>query len=256
MTSGEPGRREYIVELEGQNCTDAGAYGLLERLYVFSVRRGDAWVLVPGYLLPEEAAAKIERAKVNTRKRIVRDVPLFADQIEEHFCTVEQYIANHNKARAEDLQRSHDVAQRSTDLRDQVKAHVSLEQFERLQYDRSRYPGDGLYGSYFWRTQLEHIAEHGEPRIFVPNLPITQRLQLPWLTCGAELIWRTAPGGPTKVSVQFVGCKTVMIHIIGVSFTDAHAKPFPYGNTWIAPSDFAEWSPSPAAPRTERILEQ
>jgi hypothetical protein len=238
--AGEPGRREFIVELEGQDFTDQGAYGLPERLYVFSVRRGDGWVLVPGYLLPEEAEAKLARASGNTRKRIERDVPLFADQIDVEFVSVDEYIENHNKGRRADLQRSHDQAKKSTDLREEVRAMVSPVDFAQLQHERSRYPKDGIYGAYFWRTQLEHIALHCRPDIFVPTAPLTERLQLPWLTSGAELTWPEAPGGPKKVHVLYIGSNSVLVKLAGEAITDYDAKHFPYGNTWLPPAAFAE----------------
>ena len=237
---GEPGRREFIVELEGENCIEQGAYGLCERLYVFHVRREDAWVLVPGYLLPEEAEAKLARAAVNTRKRIERDVPLFADQIDEQFVSVDEYVANHNKGRVAELQRAHDRAMESSGLREEVRAKVSPTEFARLQHARSRYPKSGSFGAYFWRTQLEYIAAHGCPYIYVPTAPVAERLQLPWLRSGAELTWPGAPGGPKKVHVLFIGSESVLVKLDGKPITDYDPKHFPYGNTWLHPTAFAE----------------
>ena len=55
----EIGRREFILETDGSHWLMDGALGLPENLFVFEVERGDAWVQVPGYLLPEEAEAEI-----------------------------------------------------------------------------------------------------------------------------------------------------------------------------------------------------
>jgi hypothetical protein len=63
------GRREFVCEREGTNWLRDGAIGLPENLYIFEVERGDAWVVVPPYLLPEVAESKAERSVNNSRKR-------------------------------------------------------------------------------------------------------------------------------------------------------------------------------------------
>jgi hypothetical protein len=227
-----PGRREFIVELDGTHWLTDGTLGLPENLFVFEVCRGDAWVLVPGYLLPEEAAAKVERSRVNTRKRILAKAPLFADQIPVVVASPVEMIERVNADRQESLQREHEAALKSTALRGQVQSLISSEQFSTLTAMRSRYPRSALYGIKFWRDQLQHIKSTGEARIFVAPPPINQSLNIPWIRPDAEVNWES-PKGPKKVRILFIGSKQVMVKIVGEPITDYDPREYPYGNTWV-----------------------
>ncbi len=226
------GQREFIVELKGTHWLTDGAMGLPEALFSFDVCRGDAWVNVPLYLLPEEAAAKVQRACVNTRKRIQAKAPLFAGQIPVVEPSVHEMMARCNGSRHETLQRQHDAALRSNDLRDQVESLVTEAQFATLVVMRTRYPRQPLYGIEFWRDQLKHIHGTGQPRIFVAPPPISQSLNIPWIRPDAEVTW-LSPDGDKQVRILFVGLTKVMIKILGDPFTAYDPKEYPYGNTWV-----------------------
>src|ERR1051326_8784436 len=81
VAGSDAGCREFVLEVHGTNFMVDGAVGLPESRFVFEVERGDSWVIVPPFLLLEEANAKAERSLVNARKQIEKKAPLFADQI-------------------------------------------------------------------------------------------------------------------------------------------------------------------------------
>jgi hypothetical protein len=139
------GRREFVLELEGTNFVAQGGIGVPEARFLFEVERGDAWVSVPPFLLPEEAEAKAGRALVNTKKRITKTLPLFADQIVIDKLNVETMIARVAEDRRECLQREHELAKRSTEIRDQVASMVEHDVFVVLQGARSRFPRRAPY---------------------------------------------------------------------------------------------------------------
>lgn len=226
--------REFIVEVAGTYWLTDGALGLPENLFVFEVCRGDAWVQVPLYLLPDEAAAKTERSRLNTWRRVQAAVPLFASQIEVRVSSPDEMIARVNGSRHETLQREHDAALRSTDLRVQVQSLVTASQFAALTDMRSRYPRNALYGIQFWQDQLRNIHNTGHPRIFVAAPPVNQRLNIPWLRANAEVNW-LSPNGPKSVRILYVGTKEVMVKIVGDPFTAYDPREHPYGNTWVNP---------------------
>ncbi len=230
----EPGRREFVIELEGHDWLADGAVGLPESLFLFKVQRGDCWVAVPLRLLPEEADKKVERSEVNTRKRIQAAVPLFADQIEVEVTSPEAMIARWQASAHEQLNKDHESALRSSALRDLVKQRVTETQMAALDHSRSRMPADGLYGQYFWKKQLAHIEATGQPDIFVPPPPMAARINLPWLKPDAELQW-LAPGQSKRVRVLFIGCAEIMVKIIGEPITDYDPRQYPYGNLWVKP---------------------
>jgi hypothetical protein len=82
ISDGDPGARKFVILAEGKTLLQDGVIGVREDSAIFSVRRGDAWVVVPSLMSLEEAEAKSARNATNERKRVDRKVPLFADQIE------------------------------------------------------------------------------------------------------------------------------------------------------------------------------
>ncbi len=230
----EPGRREFIVELKDTHWLNDGAMGLPENLYRFKVCRGDAWVLVPHRLLPEEAAAKAERSYHNTQKRILSEVPLFASHIAVVAPSMEDMLTRFNHNRQEELQRAHDWAVRANGLRCQVQSLVTEEQFAILCAKRSRHPREAGYGIEFWKRQLAHIEKTGQPYIFVPPIPVHERLNIAWLRPDAHIIW-LSPDGKRTVRVLFIGRNEVLVKILGQAITDYDPRQYPYGNAWVFP---------------------
>jgi hypothetical protein len=230
------GLREFIVEVEGTHWLTDGALGLPENLFVFEVCRGDTWVSVPLYLLPNEAVAKVERSQLNTRRRIQAAVPLFASQIEVKVSSADEMMNRINGSRRETLQRDHDAALRSTNLRVQVQSLVTALEFAALTDMRSRYPRNALYGIEFWTGQLQHIHDTGHPRIFIPPSPINQSLNIPWIRPDAQVNWRS-PSGPKSVRVLYIGSREVMVKILGDPITAYDPRQYPYGSTWVHPDE-------------------
>jgi hypothetical protein len=248
---GEPGTREIIIRREGTTVSEDGAIGVREDSAVFDVRRGDSWVGVPCLLSQAEAEAKSARAVVNERKRIQQKVPLFADQVQLTTRDAKDWADVSLEVGEAHLQARHESALKATAMRDQVQPLVTAEQFSQLVTARERYPGDGTYGQIFWRTQLEHIAEHGEPKLWTAPAPLTAKLSLPWLTLDAHLTWKTAPAGPQKVRVLFIGSDSIMTRLVGEPYTDYDAAHLiPQRNNWLKPNEFAEageFAPPPAS---------
>ncbi len=231
----EAGRREYVVEVEGTTVASAGAIGVPEAWFLFEVERGDAWVSVPPLLVTEQAEAKAERSVVNTRKRILQAVPLFANQIDVPKPDVLEMISRVADGRRERLEREHALALRSTALRAEVRSKVDDRQFATLQTARSRFPRCALYGIYFWEKQLRHIQATGSPDIYVPPRPLNDSLRTDWLQFDSE-VWWASPNGTKKVRVLFVGTSTVLIRLIGDPITDFDPREYPNGNCWVEPS--------------------
>ncbi len=173
----ELGEREYVIELDKTLLWTDGALGLPESGYVFEVERGDCWIVVPRYLSAREAHEKSTRAQVSSRKRIERDIPLFASQLEPEHCPPETLRETFARRRQEDLEREHAKALEANETREQVRQVVTPEDFEILLASRSRYPRHSVYAIHFWRKQLQHIAEHGTPEIWKLD-PHTGRLML------------------------------------------------------------------------------
>lgn len=241
----EPGRREFVLELEGHDWLIDGAIGLPEPLFLFKVQRGDCWISLPLRLLPEEAQKKAERSEVTTRKRIETAVPLFADQIAVDVPSPEAMIARFDASGREQLARDHHSAMRSNDLREQVRQRVSDAQMATLDHSRARMPADGWYGKYFWQKQLAHIEATGHPDIFVPPPAITKRINVPWLKPDAHVHWLT--DGKTKlVRVLFIGSNEILIKIQGEPITDYDPRQYPNGNLWVKPEQLAQ-GPAPSA---------
>jgi hypothetical protein len=228
------GRREFVCEREGTNWLRDGAIGLPENLYIFEVERGDAWVVVPPYLLPEVAESKAERSVINARKRGAKKAPLFASQIEVARPDVASMIARVAADRREKLEREHEHAKRSTELRAQVECLINSDQFAVLKAARSRFPRAAVYGLYFWGQQLRQIKETGKPDVYVPQPPDVNRLNIEWLRPDHEVIWLSSAGAK-QVRVLYVGVSTVLIKLIGEPITDYDPREFPYGNCWIEP---------------------
>jgi hypothetical protein len=235
-----PGTRTIVVVPTGTTLLDDGAIGVREDRAVFSVRRGDAWVLVPSQMTLADAQAKSTRNAANERKRIQRKVPLFAEQIEVHAKPAQDWIDADRQSGEEALDREHIAALKATELRDQVKALVSSEDYDRLIAVRERFAQGASYGNYFWSKQLKHIQEHGKPDIFVPKPVLNERLRFPWLTPDAHLTWTEAPGGKKKVRVLFIGSDSVMVRVIGEPITDYDPILIPKPVVWLAPNSFAE----------------
>jgi hypothetical protein len=229
------GRREFVLETKGTNFVVDGAVGVPESHFIFEVERGDSWVIVPPFLLREDAGAKAERSVVNTRKRIDKEAPLLSDQIEVGKPDVESMIARVAEHRREELARAHEQARRSTELRAQVASLINQNQFAVLQAARSRFPRSAFYGTYFWEKQLRQIRETGKPDIYVPQPPLNRRLDAEWLRVDREVSW-LSPRGPRKVRVLYVGSSVVLVKLIGEPIKDYDPREFPYGNSWVNPS--------------------
>ncbi|GEM_PF-4514092 len=228
------GRREFVCEREGTNWLRDGTICLPENLYIFEVERGDAWVVVPPYLLPEVAESKAERSVRNARKRSAKQAPLFASQIQVERPDVAGMIARVAADRREKLERDHEQARRSTELRAQVECLINSDQFAVLKAVRSRFPRAAMYGLYFWEKQLRQIKETGTPDVYVPQPPDVNRLNIGWLRPDREVIWLSS-AGPKQVRVLYIGASTVLVKLIGEPITNYDPRDFPYGNCWVEP---------------------
>ena len=245
---GVPGTREIVVVREGTTLLDAGAIGVREDAAVFSVKRGDSWVQVPTLLTIEDATKKAERNLVNQVKRIQKQAPLFADQIEPTALNPEEWVKRDHAAAQEQLTRLHAHAMASNTLRDEMRALISDEDFTYLCGRRERYGKDALYGKYFWNKQLAYFREHGQIERFVPPPPMAESLKFDWLKYGSQLTWATAPGGPQQVVVHWVGPTEVLCQLAGEPFKDFDPKQFPESrNVWLKPEDFEEANCATAA---------
>jgi len=234
---GEYGYRTFFIQKSGSGLGIEEVIGVPENQAVFSVRRGDCWVNVPLPLQLEEANEKEVRRLTNERKRIEKHVPLFADQIEIPCPDPERLVAAFHREHGFKLARDHAEAMQCNELRAQVEARCSPEDFEYLLGRRGRYPENALYGSHFWRRQLEYIQQHSEIERIVLPPPLLPSMNVPWLKLDSMLTWKTAPNGPTQVKVLWVGPKVVMCKIGG----DPNRE-----TVWLKPDDFAE-SPQAAA---------
>jgi len=241
VTHGEYGRRTIVVLKEGTDLLVDGAVGIPESQAVFTVRRGDSWVNMPLPLLKEEAEAKVVRMNQNERKRINKQVPLFANQISVQDRSAERLVINELAADREKLERDHAACMAVNELRATVEALVSLADAAYLRERRERYPKDPSYGSHFWRTQLKHIEEHGEIERIVYQLSLNKALKIDWLTLDAELTWVSCPDAPQKVVVHFIGSDAVMCQFMGEAKMRADAKG-QSNNVWLKPEDFAEFA--------------
>jgi hypothetical protein len=121
-----------------------------------------------------------------------------------------------------------------------VSQRVTPSEYKTLAASRQRYPGSGTYGVIFWQKQLDHIEREGTPDIFVPKVTLATTLSFPWLKGDAELTWRTAPGGPKKVRVLFIGSESIMTRLVGEPFTDYDPALIPKRNNWLKPHEFEE----------------
>jgi hypothetical protein len=89
----------------------------------------------------------------------------------------------------------------------------------------------GRYGVQFWKEQLKHIQETGQPRINVPKSAVNRRLSIGWLKPDAEVVW-VSQTGLKRVRILFVGNHEVMVKIIGEPIAQYDPPVFPNGNTW------------------------
>lgn len=232
IVGGEIGRREFVCEREGTNWLSDGAIGLMESLYIFEVERGDAWVVVPPLLLPEDAESKADRSVTNTRRRNAKEAPLFASQIEVQKPDVANMIARVAADRREKLEWDHERARRSTELRAQVECLINSDQFAVLKAVRTCFPRGAVYGLHFWQKQFRQIKETGKPDIYVRQPPNLDRPNIDWLGPDREVAW-LSPAGPKLARVLYVGVSTVLIKLIGEPITDYDPREFPYGNCWV-----------------------
>jgi hypothetical protein len=230
----EIGHREFILQVGETKCVRTGATRVPESCFLFEVERGDAWVSVPPYLVPERAEAKAERSVINTRKRIAKSVPLFSDQIEVEKPNVAEMIARAAEERRVTLEREHELARRSTELRDQVASMLSENQVAVLKAARSRFPRHASYGIYFWQHQLRQIQQTGKPDIYVPQPAFYCHPEIEWLRPDREATW-LSPDGSRKVRVLYVGISKVLIKLLGEPITDYDPREYPYGNRWVKP---------------------
>jgi hypothetical protein len=235
----EFGRRAYVVEAVEESTSVATQLLLREDEFIFEVERGDSWVLVPSYLLPERAEQKAKRAVRNAERRLRAKVPLFADQFKLPEPASQAMISSVARRRTEILLREHLAAIRSTSLRSKVQSVVSADQYASLVQKRSKYPRSAVYGIEFWQEQLEHVQNTGQPRICGEELPTIQADSHPeWLRPDAEILW-TPPRGSRTVRVLFVGSRSVLVKILGRPPIDYDPKEFPNGNLWTSVRELA-----------------
>ena len=81
-------------------------------------------------------------------------------------------------------------------------------------------------------------------------------LSFPWLKSDAELTWMTAPGGPKRVRVLFIGSESIMAQMTGEPFTDYDPGLIPKRNNWIKPHEFTEAGELSAPPAVEAPCHQ
>ena len=108
----------------------------------------------------------------------------------------------------------------------------------------------------FWQKQLAHIEREGTPDIYVPKVTLATTLSFPWLKGDAELTWRTAPDGPKKVRVLFIGSESIMTRLVGEPFTDYDTALIPKRNNWLKPHEFEEAGELKAPPAVEAACHQ
>ncbi len=240
ICSGGLGARELLIVPSGTQLAHTGAVGVREDEAIFSVRRGDSWVIVPPLTSLAAAAKKIGRHTINTAARIARKVPLFADQIQAESIELQAYVDGVRRDACSELERAHAQAQRATECRAQVQQLVSADEFSRLLLKRERWPQDSLYGLSFWSKHLEFIQQHGRADLFAPAVSMTKKLSLPWLRWNNILTWRTAPGHPVKVRVLFIGSTAVCVRLAGEMFKDYDPSLVPDVAHWLHPDEFAE----------------
>jgi len=234
ISTDEPGRREFVLELDGTKATDTGARGLSERHYSFKVQRGESWILVPCLVAAADAEAKAQRAMANEQKRIDKKIPLFASQIAPTPRFAEEYVDDSVTYAEFFLPARERDADQATELRGQVEALVSTEDFQYLLKIRERWPHDGSYGKIFWRKQLAVIAETGAPELYKQVAPEKSIQHREWLCLGAELLWTTPEGRQYPIKVQWIAPvkPSVMVKLLGEPFVDYSPKEFPRGNAW------------------------
>ena len=179
--------------------------------------------------------------------RPAENFPLLADQIAPTPINPESWVALNRESGQESLEKDHARAVEATRLRDEVERLVTPADFATLCQNRTRYPKDGLYGTHFWRKQLEHVQAHGSPEIFRAPAPLDKSLNLAWLKYGNVLTWSAAPGGPKPVVVHWVGSKTSLCQMVGEPIRDYDPKLIPERNVWLAPEEFAKADSIPAA---------
>jgi hypothetical protein len=256
VREGEPGARAIVIE-RADDCAVGGRIATVhENKAVFSVRRGDSWVDVPCLLSLAEAEAKAGRAVVNEQKRIQKKVPLFADQVPVNRRSAAKWVEGARCAGEETLAVRHNAAHRATMLRTMVSQRITPSEYETLVASRQRYPGSGTYGVIFWQKQLDHIEREGTPDIFVTKVTLATTLSFPWLKGDAELTWRTAPGGPKKVRVLFIGSESIMTRLVGEPFTDYDPALIPKRNNWLKPHEFEEAGELKSPPAVEAACHQ
>jgi hypothetical protein len=256
VREGEPGAREIVIE-RADDCADGARIATVgEDQAVFSVRRGDCWVDVPCLLSLAEAEAKAGRAVINEQKRIQKKVPLFADQVPVNTRSAAEWVEGARSTGEANLEARHKAALHATMLRTMVSQRVTPSEYETLVASRQRYPGSWTYGMIFWQKQLDHIEREGTPDIFVPKVTLATMLSFPWLKSDAELTWMTAPGGPKRVRVLFIGSESIMAQMTGEPFTDYDPGLIPRRNNWIKPHEFTEAGELSAPPAVEAPCHQ
>jgi hypothetical protein len=237
----EYGRRTIIIEKENTELQKDGAIGVIESAAVLTVRRGDSWVGLPLPLMIEEAEKKSRRNAQNERKRIEKKAPLFASHIEVRSIEPERWVEAALKEGEDSLERDHRTATGANQLRSEMEALISTEDFSYLCDRRLSYPKAAEYGTNFWRKQLRHFKEHGAIERLVFTAPLTAKLNLNWLHYDARLTWATAPGGPQSVVVLHVGSANVLCKLAGTPYKDFDPREFPENrNVWLKPEDFVE----------------
>jgi hypothetical protein len=256
VREGEPGARAIVIERADDCAVGDHIATVHEDKAVFSFRRGDSWVDVPCLLSLAEAEAKAGRAVVNEQKRIQKKVPLFADQVLVNTRSAAEWVEGARCTGDENLAARHKAAIQATALRTTVSQRVTPSEYKTLVASRQRYPGSATYGVIFWQKQLDHIEREGTPDIFVPKVTLATTLSFPWLKGDAELTWRTAPGGPKKVRVLFIGSESIMTRLVGEPFTDYDPALIPKRNNWLKPHEFEEAGELKAPPAVEAACHQ
>jgi hypothetical protein len=240
VRSGTPGAREVIIVRDGQDFTEDGAAGFSESNVVLAVERGESWVNVPPLLTLEQAQQKVVRNAKNQRRRLERDFPLFSDQADVHQQSAVDLVDNCRASAQRDLDRDEAKAAEATDLRSQVQALVTADEYLHLLKRRAAYPPHAIYGVLFWRKQLLHIQATGRPDILPPPPPsVKEALSIPWLRLDGPATWKSAPGGPQPVKVLFFGRTEILCRLTAQPLRDYDPVLIPKTAVWLPPSELA-----------------
>jgi hypothetical protein len=245
VRDGIPGAREIVLVRTGQSLEIDGAVGINERDVIIRVERGDCWIGLSPLMTIEQAQEKCDRSVANQERKAKKAFPLFSDQVEIKEPSAAEWVANVRAGAQKELETEHAKVSEVNLLRDEVRAKVTDEQYQHLLKRRTAYPAHYVYGSGFWRKQLEYIAEHGEPDLLKPPpATVAETLQIPWLEHNGPAIWKTAPGKPIRVKVLFFGRETIMVQVVGEPIKDYDPVVIGKNNPWLRPDELEAEDPA------------